>query len=58
MKTLVKLLTALLAVAGVAYWVFCRIRDSRLRMELEEMDAEAAELYAQKEEEEETGETE
>lgn len=58
MKTLIKVLTALLAVVGVAYWVFCRIRDSRLRMELEEMDAAAADLYAQKEEEEENSETE
>lgn len=52
MKTLIKVLTALLAVGGVAYWVFCRLRDSKLRKELEEMDAMASDLYADREEEE------
>lgn len=51
MKVLIKVLTALVAVAGVAYWVFCRIRDSKLRTELEEMDAYASDLYAEQEEE-------
>ena len=56
MKVLIKVLTALVAVAGVAYWVFCRIRDSKLRMELEEMDALASDLYAEQDEEEDSEE--
>lgn len=52
MKALIKVITGLLAVAGVLYWVMTRLRPSRLRMELKEMDERATELGEEQEEEE------
>lgn len=53
MKALIKVITGLLAVAGLLYWVMTRLKPSRLRMELKEMDERATELGEERDKDEE-----
>lgn len=48
MKTLVKVLMLLAAVAGVAVWVASRLKFRKFRGELVEMDRRAGDLYDEK----------